>query len=313
MRALSTLVSAAAASVAVFLLAPDARADGFYITLSNGVTSQRLWGATFDSTTSTPVTYSASGQNGHVSVTPVHIELDDWNSVEAIAAAGGSNKTFDAKVEFTQTVGGSEQVYLIETFTRCRLTEWDGIFTAGGSPVVTQKFNFAYLASQFTVPPSAPATASKTAPTVLPRRVGLPRPLGSIALAVNSAQITAAPTSPAVASDGITSVTFGYKVPLDGVGNSLHSTASTLIVTKDLDVATGAFQKVLNTHTALRPVTIDFLGGTSKLFTLRLNDTSITADSQNVSGGKATESVTFAATSTGETLTDVGGNATASF
>ena len=78
MKTLSTLLSAAAAAVTVFTLAPEARADGFFITLSNGVTSQRLWGAVFDTTTSTPVAYATSGMSRHITVTPVHIEIDDW-------------------------------------------------------------------------------------------------------------------------------------------------------------------------------------------------------------------------------------------
>ena len=161
-------------------------------------------------------------------------------------------------------MGGTEQVYLIETFTNCRLSEWDGIFTAGGSPVVTQKFLFPFQKMTITVPPTAPASAPKTAPPLIQRRPLPIKPMGTVALLVHSAQIT-------------------------------------------------AFQSALTGHKSLKPVMIDFLDGSTKLFTLKLNETDITADSQNVSGGQATENVTFAASHTGEIFTYDAANAQAAF
>ena len=202
------------------------------------------------------------------------------------------------------------------------MTEWDGIFAASGSPVVTQKFIFAYQTSTISVP------ATTTVSTSAIVEDGAEQPAANIRSDQAHPGMTRAPRRGQHGEIATAPTNSGSEQRPRHRGHvriqcsprqqrrscAAHPVENMVIITKNgLDVATGAFQSAMNSHASLRPVTINFLGGSSKLFTVTLNDTGITSDSQSVANGQATESVKLATTLTGATLLDVAGGVTASF
>lgn len=296
---LATAVSSAIAAVVTFV-APAARADGFYVTLSGGVTMARTWGAMFDATSQAQTTYA--GSTGVHTITPVHVEVDDWTAVPQIIATANQDKTFTAVVEFTKTTNGAEQVTLIATYSNCKFRKFSGTFslftpatatTPAAGPGVTQTFEFLFDTVGYTAP-AAPTTgiATVTKGITLPS-AGLPSLSRSLVTkmapppqVVTTATLSAL-TNPGVRGEPITRLTFGFTRPFDPhTGQAMgQEKADPVESMKNIDGTTPALQAALTAHTQLKPVTFDFFSQSNvKLYTVTTNAT-VSYDQIEVSNG----------------------------
>jgi type VI protein secretion system component Hcp len=291
------------AAVVVLFAAPAARADGFFITLSsNTVSTPRLAGAAFDSTSQPAVNMSTGA--GTVSVTPVHVEVDDWGPAIQVLTMVTNNATVTATIDFTKPdASGADQVFLTATYKNAQIMAWTGTYTSGNPAVLTQAFNLLSREVAYTTPAPASGGASPAAPSL---RGGLiPAKLAPLALSrallatrlgprgpVNDAVLTA-PTNPA-ASAHISSFAFTITAPRDPQsGLATGRLTTTLSVVKPLDSSTAAFSNAANNRSVLDPVTIDLMSGATKMFTLTLPRAQVASDTTQVSNGVSSEAMSL--------------------
>ena len=300
-RILSCVLSALAATL-VLLAAPAARADGFFITLtSDTVSTPRLAGAVYDSTSQAPVNVKTGF--GTLSITPVHVEVDDWGAATQVLTMFSNNADVTATVEFTKPDGsGTEQVFLTATYNHASISGWTGSYTSGNPSVLTQAFNFLFQRVDYTTPapPSGGASPApiqrggpipaKLAPAVLSRAL-----LASRAVfrgPVNDAVLTA-PTNPA-ASAHLQSFTLSVTAPRDpATGLLAGRMTTTQAAVKPLDSSTASFSNAATNRSQLDPVAIDFMSGATKMFTVSLARAVVASDTTQVSNGVSSESMTL--------------------
>lgn len=256
-----SLLAAGLVAGAWILLAPSARADTFFVTVTNGATTlgARTQGATFEaSTTSTP-----SGPK----VNPVAIEIDDWSLFEPTLDVMGKLQPVTVKVEFTTpNAQGQEEVYMIATYQRALFSRISATYESAGSPRIKQSLFFGYESVQYRPPPlklsteGARRSLPSSAPTV--RRVVRPVVLAQrIDDAYFQSTSFVGESADHPGQTRLLSFAFDCKVPID-MASGLPAGRLMLVpvtFTKAAGAATPAFKAAMASRKIIDPATISFV------------------------------------------------------
>lgn len=309
-------------ALSVFVLSPAARADGFYVTFSDGVSIARTKGAAFDSTSAAPVSYSSSSSHSARFSTALHVELDDYNQALALADAIDRVKTFSVSIDLTTpNSAGVETTYLTLKYTNAQLASVKLTYAAGSPAVFTESMDILYEAVATSTPPAAVAVA-KTAPTRLVRG---PLLVPSVAI-VKIAPVLGASASTLTNANLVIGGSPGWALP--GVAITSFSTSVAQPHDAHSGLATGhavraaiAFSKspappslVASVSKPFTDVVFNFVnhsasGGDTILLSLKSPQMILTSDTVQASGGAATEQGSFTST----TYSVVQGSSSASF
>ena len=209
---------AALFAFAVLFFAPSARADGFYVTFSNGVTIARTKGAAFDSTSAAPVAYASTATGAKSMVTALHVEIDDYNQAMALAAAIDGGKTFSVSIDMTTpNASGVETTYLTYLYSSAQLANLKFTYTASPQPVFSEVFDVLFGAIATSTPPAAPAKAplTKIARPISVATVALMKSasiIGNTAAATLTNANVVIPPTPGWGSPGVAMTSFSVTV-----------------------------------------------------------------------------------------------------
>ena len=306
----------------LFALAPEARADGFYVTFTNGAASltPRLVGAVFDATGQNPVDSTSGQATGRLMITPVHIEVDNLQVLVPLLTAATNLQSFGATVEFTTPdAQGHEQVYMINKYTGAQVTGWSTTFDPSATQTMKNAVDFTYATVDSNPPPApapAPGPAASTAPvkkvTVLRAVTAKPPTLLRLSVPtlvaatppphVDDAYFQA-PNIPGESSTHpnqtrLTSFSFTILIPRDPQSGlpTGRVTFKPIKISKASGAASSALQSALTNHTNLSTMSVFFnqhrTGAVDlTLASLTLTNTGVSSDSVSVANGTSSENV----------------------
>ncbi len=221
------LLVAVMTTIALFALAPAARADGFYVTFkAPNVASPRVRGAVFS---------SASPGNS------AHVEIDDWAGASALFSDAVRASRLTVVVEFT---GSNDQVYLTSTFSNAALSRWNGTFAPASTPRLSQAVDFDY--ERYMNVTSTGAQSGAAMPRITRMSASTP---ASLAFDDVYMQV------PSIDGDRWVQLTgFSITIPVSGGKPQPSSVA----VTKAMGVDSSAFQAAVNSRRVERTIKLVF-------------------------------------------------------
>lgn len=288
-----------------------ARADGFWVTLKDGsgnVLGERVQGAVFDASATTPTTMSGD-RSASPKYSPARIEIDQLSrllvpSLDALA----QNKKLSAVVEFTAPSGDAgEQVYMVATFSDVLVNDWQLSYTGGATPTAVHTLELGYAKVVYAAPPPPagkrpfPLRALPTALPVVKRLsvVKAPAPRHVDDAYLKSASL---PDESADHSGRSRLTSYFHEVvsPRDAATGMASGkiVVKSLSTTKAVGAATPTLQSDLSTHKVLPALEIDFVqhGATeTRLFAVQLDNASVTGDAVQVANGASAETTKWSA------------------
>jgi type VI secretion system Hcp family effector len=315
MRVFSSLI-ASLVTGAVLMLAPQARADGFFITFASASKSTpRIAGSVFSAPTAPPV----SAANQAAKAVSAHVEIDDWmGSIAPLLDDIDTGQRLTVTVEFTApNAQGQEQVYMVATFKDAALSGWTGTFTVGGSPQIEQSIDFSYQVASYRTPAAAPASRLvilRPLPTLVPRITRSTLKVAALPVHVDDAYILI-PSFPGEGPEDtkssdhtersrLTRFSWTTLSPVDSATGMASGKRQTqpVVITKPMGTATPFFKSAQASGKILSGVKIYFVqhhagAADSNLIVIEMANAKITGDTIQANGSSQSESVTLTSAS----------------
>jgi len=275
------LVLAAFAALAVFVFAPSAMADGFYVTFatSSGSSTGRVAGAVFDSS----------------NARSAHVEIDDWTDVTELFSDCVAGKTMTVTVEF---IDASGKVYMTNKFGDARLANWRVTFAPGSSPALVEALDFAYARSETQTSSGA---SQQRAPTIA-RQVARTT-VSSIGDAYMQVPSFPDDSTQRRGWSRVAGFTMSVQAPLgSSTGQSAGKTQfSAVTITKNMGADTASFQAAQARGQVLSGVDVVFTKETPQglrqdVLTVKLSQVRVTTDAIQATSSAQTETLTLSPT-----------------
>lgn len=261
------LLVAVMTAIALFALAPAARADGFYVTFkAPTVTSPRVAGAVF-----------SQGSPGSTA----HVEIDDWAGASALFSDAVRASRLTVVVEFT---GSNGQVYMTSTFSSAALNQWNATYAPGSTPRLSQAIDFSYQKYMSVTSTGAPSNA--TMPRIT-RMFAATSP----SLAFDDVYMQV----PAIDGDRWVQLT-GFSITIPVLAG--RPQPSSVAISKVMGADTAAFQTAVNDRRVQPAIKLVFRkraasGAETPVLNVQLDNALFTSDSIQSSSSAQTEAITI--------------------